>query len=169
MTETRYNKETEEVETVGVTETRFTGFVVHALIASTVFLLPLLKLVPIPVVAGVFLFLGRKLMSGNSFLQRIRDGVVESDRLEPDHPIKMIGRKRTNIFTIIQMFCLAGLWAFKECNATAIFFPSVIGMLMVIRSLVLPKFFSTRELAALGELGDGELHNENEDLEALRL
>ena len=41
MTETQYNKETEEVEIVGVTETRFTGFLVHALIASTVFLLPL--------------------------------------------------------------------------------------------------------------------------------
>ena len=109
-------------------------------------------------VAGVFLFLGRKLMSGNSFLQRIRDAVVETDRLEPDHPIKMIGRTRTNIFTLIQMVCLAGLWGFKECNATAIFFPSVIGMLMVIRSYFLPKYFTTRELAALGEVGDGELH-----------
>ena len=45
-------------------------------------------------------------------------------------------------------------------------YPSVIGMLMVIRSLLLPKFFSTRELAALGEVGDGELHNENEGLKA---
>lgn len=166
MTETRYNKETEEVEVVGVTETRLTGFIVHSLIASTVFLLPLLKFVPIPVVAGVFLFLGRKLMSGNSFLQRIRDSIVEADRLEPDHPIKMIGRARTNTFTVIQMFCLAGLWAFKECNATAIFFPSVIGMLMVIRTFLLPKLFNTRELAALGEVGDGELHNENEGLQA---
>ena len=165
MTETRFNPETEEVEIVGVTETRLTGFVVHALIASTIFLLPLLKFVPIPVVAGVFLFLGRKLMSGNSFLQRIRDAFVESDRLEPDHPIKMIGRKRTNFFTVIQMLCLAGLWSFKECNATAIFFPSVIGMLMVIRSFMLPKFFSTRELAALGELGDGELHETKEGLQ----
>ncbi|CAB9507138.1 Electroneutral sodium bicarbonate exchanger 1 [Seminavis robusta] len=164
MTETQYNKETEEVEIVGVTETRFTGFVVHALIASTVGLLPLLKFVPIPVVAGVFLFLGRKLMSGNSFLQRIRDGFTETDRLEPDHPIKMIGRTRTNIFTTIQVLCLAGLWAFKECNATAIFFPSVIGMLMVIRSVIMPKFFTTRELAALGEMGDGELHGEDEEL-----
>jgi HCO3- transporter family len=165
MTETKYNKETEEVEIVGVTETRFTGFVVHAMIASTVGLLPLLSFVPIPVVAGVFLFLGRKLMTGNSFLQRIRDSITEADRLEPDHPIKMIGRKRTSIFTMIQVLCLGGLWAFKECTATAIFFPSVIGMLMVIRSLVLPKFFTSKELAALGDLGDGELHGEEEDLQ----
>lgn len=158
MTKTRFNKETEEVEIVDVTETRFVGFSVHALIASTIGLLPLLKFVPIPVVAGVFLFLGRKLMSGNSFLSRIRDSVVEDDRLERDHPIKLIGRKRTNIFTAIQFFCLGGLWAFKECPATAIFFPSVIGMLMVIRSFILPKFFKDKELAALGELGDGELH-----------
>ena len=102
-------------------------------------------------------------MSGNSFLQRVRDSIVESDRLEPDHPIRMIGRKRTNIFTLIQVLCLAGLWTFKECSATAIFFPSVIGMLMVLRIFLLPKIFTFKELAALGEVGDGELHKNELD------
>jgi hypothetical protein len=87
MTETEYNEETEEIEIVEVTETRTTGFVIHAMIAGTLGLLPLLRNVPIPVVSGVFLFLGRKLMSGNSFLQRIRDGFAEKSRLPVDHPI----------------------------------------------------------------------------------
>merc|ERR1711957_530234 len=54
-----------------VTETRITGLITHALIASSIFLLPLLSNIPIPVVSGVFLFLERKLMSGNTFFQRI--------------------------------------------------------------------------------------------------
>ena len=151
MTETRYNTETMETEIVKVTETRTTGFVVHALMAGSLFLLPLLQYVPIPVVSGVFLFLGRKLMSGNSFLQRIRDLFVETNRLSDDHPIKYIGRKKTLIFTVTQILCLAGLWAFKQNSTTAVFFPSVIGLLMVIRAFILPKFFTERELVDLGD------------------
>ena len=151
MTESRFNKETGETEVVGVTETRLTGFVVHALIAGTVLLLPLLRFVPIPVVAGVFLFLGRKLMSGNSFLQRIRDTFVETSRLPDEHPIRYIGRRKTNLFTLTQLLCLFGLWTFKQNSATAIFFPSVIGFLVVIRSMLLPKVFTEDELIDLGD------------------
>jgi HCO3- transporter family len=151
MTESRYNELTGEPEIVKVTETRVTGFVVHALMIATLGLLPLLGTVPSPVVSGVFLFLGRKLMSGNSFLQRIRDSFVESSRLPSDHPILFIGRKKTTIFTIIQIACLIGLWKFKQNSATSIFFPSVIGFLMFLRWYILPKFFTERELIDLGD------------------
>ena len=151
MTESRYNELTGEPEIVKVTETRVTGFVVHALMIATLGLLPLLGTVPSPVVSGVFLFLGRKLMSGNSFLQRIRDSFVESSRLPSDHPILFIGRKKTTIFTIIQIACLIGLWKFKQNSATSIFFPSVIGFLMFLRWYTLPKFFTERELIDLGD------------------
>jgi hypothetical protein len=151
MTETKFNPETEVVEIVGVTETRLTGFVIHAMIAGSLLLLPLIRTVPIPVVSGVFLFLGRKLMSGNSFLQRVRDSFVEKERLGSDHPIQMLGRYRMGMFTSIQVCCLMGLWAFKQNPSTAIFFPSVIGLLMVIRSSVLPKIFTEEELVELGD------------------
>jgi hypothetical protein len=151
MTETRFNEATGEPEIVDVVETRFTGFFVHAMIAGTLGLLPLLSYVPIPVVSGVFLFLGRKLMSGNSFLQRIRDTFVQETRLPEDHPIRFIGRKKTILFTAIQIACLWGLWTFKQNSATAIFFPSVIGFLMFIRSFILPRIFTEDELIDLGD------------------
>lgn len=151
MTQTRFNDKTGEPEIVSVTETRLTGFVVHALMVATLGLLPLLGCVPSPVVAGVFLFLGRKLMSGNSFLQRIRDSFVETNRLSSDHPILFIGRKKTTIFTVIQVACLFGLWTFKQNSATAIFFPGVIGFLMFLRAYILPKLFSEDELVDLGD------------------
>lgn len=151
LTETQYNTTTEEVEITDVTETRVTGFAIHAMITATLLILPVLKYVPIPVVSGVFLFLGRKLMSGNSFFQRVRDSIAEKSRLSRDHPIYTLGRKRMNWFTAIQVACLAGLWAFKQNASTAIFFPSVIGMLMIIRGLILPKVFSETELRALGD------------------
>mmetsp|Transcript_6757 Transcript_6757/g.16597 ORF Transcript_6757/g.16597 Transcript_6757/m.16597 type:complete len:664 (-) Transcript_6757:144-2135(-) len=151
LTDSVYNPETEEIEIVDVTETRLTGFLVHALIAGSLLLLPVVRLIPIPVVSGVFLFLGRKLMKGNSFLQRIRDIFVDNKRLLEDNPIRMLGRKRTSLFTGIQLLCLMGLWGFKENPSTAIFFPSAIGMLMVIRTIVLPKIFNEEELVELGD------------------
>ena len=151
MTDKQYNPETEELEIVNVTETRLTGFVIHALIAASLLLLPFIRYIPIPVVSGVFLFLGRKLMSGNSFLRRCRDVFVETDRLSDDHPVQTIGRKRMALFTTIQLFCLMGLWGFKQNPSTAIFFPSAIGMLMAIRWFLLPKIFTENELVELGD------------------
>mmetsp|Transcript_6726 Transcript_6726/g.18771 ORF Transcript_6726/g.18771 Transcript_6726/m.18771 type:complete len:787 (+) Transcript_6726:124-2484(+) len=151
MTTTKFNEETQEAEIDHVTETRLTGFIIHALIASTVKALPLLQYLPIPVVSGVFLYLGRKLMIGNTFIERIGDGIAESRRLPKKHPIQLLGRKKMNIFTSLQVACLGGLWTFKQNPATAIFFPSVIGMLIAIRGVVLPRFFSEEELVALGD------------------
>ena len=89
-------------------------------------------------------------MSGNSFFSRMRDSFVEENRLPDDHPIKFIGRRKTSIFTITQLACLVGLWTFKQNSSTAIFFPSVIGLRMLVRSYVLPMFFTVEELGDLG-------------------
>lgn len=151
MTKYHFDVETQQLEIESVTETRASGFIIHTMIASSVFLLPLLRFLPIPVVSGVFLFLGRKLMTGNSFLARVRDVFAERSRLPDGHCIQKIGKKKVASFTLLQIGCLLALWGFKSNSATAIFFPSVIGMLMLIRSYVLPHFLSEEELEALGD------------------
>jgi len=151
MTSYKLNPDTNSIEIDEVTETRLTGFVSHALIAATIKGLSVLRYLPIPVVSGVFLYLGRKLMTGNSFLQRIRAIFAEKKLLPDDHPIHVLGRRKMNMFTILQLGCLGGLWAFKQNSSTSIFFPAVIGLLMFIRSFILPKYFSEEELVALGD------------------
>lgn len=151
MAETKLNDETKQMEIVEVTETRLTGFVIHALLTSTVLLLPLIKKIPIPVVSGVFLFLGRKLMTGNTFFKRITDGFAEKARLPKNNPIHLLGRKKMNIYTGVQVLCLMGLFGFKQIPAITIFFPAMIGILMFIRGVVLPNFFSEEEFVALGD------------------
>jgi xanthine/uracil permease len=94
MAETHYNEETDKDEVSSVIETRVTGFLTHLLILSSLKLLHLLKLLPEAVVSGIFLHLGRKLMSGNSFL-------------------------------------------------------AMIGVLMAVRTIILPKLFKEQELKAL--------------------
>ena len=63
-----------------VVETRLTGFGVHALILASALAIPMLTLVPLPVVAGVFLYLGRKVMSGNQFLRRCKQLFLDKVR-----------------------------------------------------------------------------------------
>lgn len=149
MAETKFNEETNQMEITEVTETRMTGFVIHAMLASTVMLLPLIKKIPIPVVSGVFLFLGRKLMTGNTFIKRITDSIAESSRLPDKNPLNLLGRKKMNIYTGVQVLCLMGLFAFKSIPSITIFFPAMIGVLMSIRAFVLPNYFSEEEFVAL--------------------
>lgn len=151
MAETKLNDETNQMEITEVTETRFTGFVIHAMLASTILLLPLIKKIPIPVVSGVFLFLGRKLMTGNTFFKRVTDSIAERSRLPDKHPIFLLGRKKMNAYTGVQVLCLLGLFGFKQIPAITIFFPAMIGILMSIRAFILPNFFSEKEFVALGD------------------
>ena len=144
--------EDEETEVIDhVVEGRTIPFVVHSLILLSVFLLPVLSSVPIPVVSGLFLYLGRKLMTGNQFLRRVRDCCSEKKRLPFDHPINTLGRSMTNAYTLVQLVALAILWAFKSNSTAAIFFPSVIGFLIFLRSFVLQRLFTEEQFVALGD------------------
>ncbi len=52
---------------IHVRETRVTGLAIHLLIGLSILLLPLLKMVPMAVLYGLFLFMGVVSMAGNQF------------------------------------------------------------------------------------------------------
>lgn len=99
-------------------ETRLTGLGIHALVLSSVGLLPLLRRIPTAVISGIFLYLGRTVMRGNTFLFRIKGALWDRNMLPEESPFKKLGRRRVNKFTAIQMICLAILWALKSNPAT---------------------------------------------------
>ena len=148
------NKDGREVEQpVSVVETRVTGFGVHACVLASALVVDQLSLVPLPVVAGVFLYLGRKVMSGNQFLRRCKQLFLDEKELsvttDGEKEQVILGRLSVFKFTALQCLCLACLWALKLSPATALIFPSVIGVLMVVRAKIIPKLFSSRELMLL--------------------
>ena len=136
-----------------VVETRATGFGVHALILASSLFIPVLSCVPLPVIAGVFLYLGQKVMGGNQFLRRCKQLFVEEELLgktiEGEKEQIILGRFSVFKFTALQVLCLATLWALKLSPSTALVFPSVIGVLMLMRVKLLPRLFSSRELMLL--------------------
>ena len=48
-----------------------------------------------------------------------------------------------------QALCLAVLWSLKLSPATALIFPSLIGVLMLVRAKAIPRLFTSRELMLL--------------------
>ena len=135
-------------------ETRLTGFVVHALVLASLNAAPVLGEVPLAVVWGVFLFLGAKVMTGNQFLGRAAALLVDEQRLDAsrnvvERSMVELGRRKVAKFTAVQASCLAVLWGLKLNKATAMVFPSVIGVLLVLRAALLPRVFSPRELLTL--------------------
>ena len=136
-----------------VVETRVTGFGVHAMILASALAVPVLSLVPLPVVAGVFLYLGNKVMGGNQFLRRCKQLFLDEKELSVttvgEKEQVILGRKAVLRFTALQCLCLAALWALKLSPSTALIFPSVIGVLMLVRAKLIPKVFSSRELMLL--------------------
>jgi hypothetical protein len=138
-------------EVSSVMETRLTGLGIHALVLSSIALLPYLRTIPTPVISGIFLYLGRKVMSGNTFMQRVKGALQDKSMMAPDSPFRLLGRWTVNKFTGIQLACLAILWTLKSNPATGMFFPSVIGLLMVVRNYVVPKLFKKEEIELLDD------------------
>ncbi len=146
---------TEEVTTGGETrdrilhvrETRLTGLAIHLLLGLSLFLLPLLKSVPMAVLYGLFLFMGVVSMSGNQFFERLRLWAMESSAYPATHYIRRVPKRAVHKFTLVQLACLVALWVVKA-SAFAIVFPLVIALTVPVR-LMLNRFFDRAHLEAL--------------------
>ena len=132
-----------------VVETRLTGLVIHSLILSSLLFLPLLSSVPLSVVSGIFLFLGRKLMKTNLYFQRISKLLVLDAKEQPSHP-ETVSKDVLLRFLFLQTAMISLIWFLKQSEGLlSLLFPSCIAVMVVIRSRLLPKLFSAQELADL--------------------
>ena len=136
-------------EFADVIETRLTGFVIHAAILFSLFLLPFLGNIPIPVISGIFLYLGKKMMKGNLFLERLGNIIIEKRLLPKTNIFNQLPTPTVLKYLCVQFLMLALIWVMKQNKNFSLFFPSCIGFLMIVRSYVMPNFFSPTELQLL--------------------
>ncbi|CAM9579991.1 unnamed protein product [Discosporangium mesarthrocarpum] len=100
-------------------------------------------------------------MNGNGFLNRIAElGMDPSYLSDQTSTIKRVGFWTSLRYTGIQarregadqsrLFAMLSLlWTLKSFKRTALFFPSVIGLLIIVRLMALPKMFTPKELDEL--------------------
>ncbi|KAL4636020.1 electrogenic sodium bicarbonate cotransporter 4-like [Arapaima gigas] len=103
-----------------------------------------------PVLYGVFLYMGVASLSGIQFWERIKLYLMPSKH-QPDLSfLRHVPLRRVHLFTLVQIICLAVLWILKS-TMLAIIFPVMILGLMVVRKM-LDMVFSQHDLAWLDDL-----------------
>lgn len=130
-----------------VRENRVSPLFIHILIAASIFLLPMIKLIPMAVLFGLFLYMGFATLSGNQFFDRFALWVTDKNLYPNTHYVRRVSGRAIHRFTLIQLICLAALWVLKASPA-GILFPVLIAMLVPLR-LLLNRWFETEDLAAL--------------------
>lgn len=154
-------KETHE-RILHVHENRITALTIHVLIGLSLFALTYLKVTPMAVLYGLFLYMGIASISGNQFLERFNLWLMDSSLYPQTHYIRRMPILKIHVFTLIQLVCLVALcWISYSSNGILrITFPLFIVLLVPIRSLI-AYYFTPEELAALdaeNEPDDEETH-----------
>ncbi|XP_059394279.1 sodium-driven chloride bicarbonate exchanger isoform X5 [Carassius carassius] len=140
----------EQPKFLGIREQRFTGLMIFVLMGSSVFMTSILKHIPMPVLYGVFLYMGASSLRGIQFFDRLKLFGMPAKH-QPDFIyLRHVPLRKVHLFTIIQLSCLVLLWVIKTSRA-AIVFPMMVLALVFIRKL-LDFVFSKRDLSWLDDL-----------------
>ncbi|KAM9518330.1 electrogenic sodium bicarbonate cotransporter 4-like [Salvelinus alpinus] len=140
----------EQPQFLGVREQRLTGILVFVLNGASIFLAPVLQYIPMPVLYGVFLYMGVASLAGIQFWERIKLYLMPAKH-QPDFSfLRHVPLRRVHLFTLVQIICLAVLWILKSTVA-AIIFPVMILGLMVVRKMM-DLMFSQHDLAWLDDI-----------------
>ncbi|XP_055630440.1 anion exchange protein 3 isoform X1 [Toxorhynchites rutilus septentrionalis] len=137
-----------------VKEQRISGFFVSLMVGLSVTMAPILRLIPMSVLFGVFLYMGIASMSGVQFFERLRLFFMPVKH-HPQVPfVRRVPSWKMHIFTTVQVLALAMLWGVKS-SAFSLAFPFFLIMMVPIRKQM-ERLFSPLELRAL----DGSQPNE---------
>uniref|UniRef100_A0A452GQ38 Anion exchange protein n=1 Tax=Gopherus agassizii TaxID=38772 RepID=A0A452GQ38_9SAUR len=151
----------EQPKFLGIREQRLTGLAVFILTGVSVFLAPVLKYIPMPVLYGVFLYMGVAALNSIQFMDRIQLLLMPAKH-QPDFMyLRHVPLRRVHLFTLIQMLCLAALWILKSTVA-AIIFPVMLLALVGIRK-AMECIFSQQDLSWLDDIMPEKDRKEEEE------
>ncbi|XP_049653843.1 electroneutral sodium bicarbonate exchanger 1-like isoform X13 [Accipiter gentilis] len=109
-----------------------------------------LKFIPMPVLYGVFLYMGVSSLRGIQFFDRLKLFWMLAKH-QPDFIyLRHVPLRKVHFFTAIQLTCLVLLWTIKVSRA-AIIFPMMVLALVFVRK-AMDFCFSKRELSSLDDL-----------------
>ncbi|ELK19026.1 Electroneutral sodium bicarbonate exchanger 1 [Pteropus alecto] len=140
----------EQPKFLGIREQRVTGLMIFVLMGCSVFMTAILKFIPMPVLYGVFLYMGVSSLQGIQFFDRLKLFGMPAKH-QPDFIyLRHVPLRKVHLFTLVQLTCLVLLWVIKASPA-AIIFPMMVLALVFVRK-VMDLCFSKRELSWLDDL-----------------
>ncbi|XP_061554596.1 LOW QUALITY PROTEIN: electrogenic sodium bicarbonate cotransporter 1-like [Phycodurus eques] len=148
--ETETSAPGEQPKFLGVREQRVTGIIVFILTGLSVLMAPVLKFIPMPVLYGVFLYMGVASLNGVQFMDRLQLLLMPAKHQPDLIYLRHVPQRRIHLFTFIQALCLALLWVLKSTVA-AIVFPVMILALVAVRK-AMDYVFSQHDLGYLDDV-----------------
>ncbi|KAI4379275.1 hypothetical protein MLD38_005594 [Melastoma candidum] len=148
---------------VRVNEQRLSNFLQSAMVATSVFAIPAMKLVPTSVLWGYFAYMAIDSLPGSQFWERVRLLFIAPSRShgvwEGTHASfpEKVPYKQTAAFTLFQIVFLIICFGITKIPVGGIFFPVPFFLLIIIRQHALPKLFSPGHLR---DLDAAEYENE---------
>uniref|UniRef100_A0A8C8LLE1 Anion exchange protein n=1 Tax=Oncorhynchus tshawytscha TaxID=74940 RepID=A0A8C8LLE1_ONCTS len=149
-----------------VKEQRVTGLLVAILVGLSIVIGDLLRQIPIAVLFGIFLYMGVMSLNGIQFTERLML-LLMPPKYHPDHTY--VKTLRMHLYTLIQLVCLASLWAVMSTVAS-LAFPFVLILTVPVKMFLLSRIFTTREMQCLDSddaepiFDEREVHDEYSEM-----
>ncbi|XP_051870161.1 anion exchange protein 3 isoform X3 [Pristis pectinata] len=131
-----------------VKEQRITGIMVALLVGLSVVMSTVLRMIPMAVLFGIFLYMGVTSLTGTQLYERLLLMFIPA-KFHPDHIyVTKVRTWKMNLFTSIQLACIVILWVIKS-TIISLAFPFFLILTVPTRCYLLPRIFQERELLAL--------------------
>lgn len=146
----------EKQKLIQVREQRLTNIAVHLAIGLCLLTKDVLKMIPVSVLFGIFLYFGIVSLSGTQLYERIKLIFIPSKYLPNVVYARGVRPSKRNLFTFIQVLAVFVLLAMKSSSQISFTFPIFLALLVPLRNIVLPKIFTNKELEQLDHNKDSE-------------
>uniref|UniRef100_A0A3Q4H149 Anion exchange protein n=1 Tax=Neolamprologus brichardi TaxID=32507 RepID=A0A3Q4H149_NEOBR len=131
-----------------VMEQRISGIVVALLVGLSVLMEPILKMIPMAALFGIFLYMGITSLNGIQLWDRVQLLLIPK-KYHPNEPYATrVSTGRMHLYTAIQIVCLGVLWLVKS-SQMSLALPFVLILTIPLRMLMTGHLFTKLEMKCL--------------------
>lgn len=131
-----------------VIEQRISGILVAIMVGVSIFMEPILKMIPMTALFGIFLYMGITSLSGIQMWDRMLLLITPKKYHPSDAYATRVSTMRMHFFTFIQLVCLAILWMVK-ISPFSLALPFVLILTVPLRMAMTGTVFSNLEMKCL--------------------
>lgn len=131
-----------------VIEQRISGILVAIMVGVSIFMEPILKMIPMTALFGIFLYMGITSLSGIQMWDRMRLLLVPKKYYPSEAYATRVKPLHMHLFTVIQIICLALLWVIK-ISPFSLALPFVLILTIPLRMLITGRLFTPMEMKCL--------------------
>ncbi|TTT95460.1 Band 3 anion exchange protein [Bagarius yarrelli] len=143
-----------------VLEQRISGVLVALLVGLSILMEPILRMIPIAALFGIFLYMGVTSLSGIQLWDRMLLLLIPK-KYHPNEPYaQRVKMSRMHMFTGIQIVCLAVLWIVKS-SPLSLALPFILILTIPLRVYLSRRVFTKLEMKCL-DAGDAKVTFEEE-------